>query len=167
MGLKCSHQAFRGTYGEFHRFRQVVANAAGGSMPPHYKSKGKGIFDFNDEGQLIIDDTLEDHEVYLPEDIRQDEKNIGLFVFLLHSDYEGEISPDMCFLIANSLIKLLPVIKATNYPFIPKKKIPDLTIKGVVHNIQQWHNESYSDIAEKFIRGCQRAADANEPLLFD
>lgn len=136
-------------------------------MPPHYKSKGKGLFDFDEYGQLIVDDELEDHEVYLPEDIRQDDKNIGLFVFLLHSDYDGDISPDMCFLVADSLQKLLPVIKTTNYPFIPKKKIPDLTIKGVVQSIEQWHNESYGEIAENFIRGCRRAADANEPLLFD
>lgn len=136
-------------------------------MPPHYKSKGKGLFDFDEYGQLIVDDELEDHEVYLPEDIRRDDKNIGLFVFLLHSDYDGDISPDMCFLVADSLQKLLPVIKTTNYPFIPKKKIPDLTIKGVVQSIEQWHNESYGEIAENFIRGCRRAADANEPLLFN
>lgn len=35
MGLDCSHGAFSGAYSAFNRFRQSVAEACGGSYPPH------------------------------------------------------------------------------------------------------------------------------------
>ncbi len=37
MGLRCSHDAFKGGYSDFNRLRQAVCKTLDGDHPPHYK----------------------------------------------------------------------------------------------------------------------------------
>ncbi|OMF38784.1 hypothetical protein BK133_00855 [Paenibacillus sp. FSL H8-0548] len=92
MGLDTSHNAFHGAYSSFNRFRKVVAEAAGGSYPPH-----------KDENM--------DKENWYWDSSYSKEANPGLYEFFNHSDCDGEISPEMCVKVADELEKLLPRIE--------------------------------------------------------
>lgn len=85
MGLRCSHDAFHGAYSAFNRLRQAVAEAAGGSYPPH------------------------DNPVFSPSKwyIHRDFDSPGLVLFLDHSDSDGVFTPNECRLVAEDLEKLL------------------------------------------------------------
>jgi len=85
MGLDCSHNAFSGSYGAFNRLRQVVADAAGGSYPPH------------------TDRSLDNNRFYLDTAAWP-----GLAILLRHNDCEGVLTPDECVQVANDLEKVLP-----------------------------------------------------------
>ena len=121
MGLDCSHDAFSGGYGRFNRFRQLVCSAAGGKFPPH------------DDPQL--DNGL----IYYSDDFTGT-SHPGFHEFMSHSDCEGDISPEMCAMVANDLEELLP------------------KIKEIDENGFKWTSQ--------FIKGCREAHALNEPLEF-
>jgi len=85
MGLDCSHNAFSGGYVTFNRLRQAVADAAGGSYPPH------------------ADRSLDNDSFYLDTSAWP-----GLTIFLAHADCEGVLTPNECVQVANDLEKVLP-----------------------------------------------------------
>lgn len=131
MGLDCSHDAFHGAYSAFNRLRQTIAKATDGSFPPHE------------------DKELDDNLWYWGDSFSR-KTHPGLFIFMQHSDCDGEISPDDCIKIANDLESLLPEMEK--------------------HGIGTGHvmvRGGYSSVVKKFITGCRLAAKNNEVLTFD
>lgn len=146
MGLDCSHDAWRGAYSAFNHFRQAVAWATGGSFPPHYQRNEDGSVKSTIDGRLIRDETMDEDRIYLDDDFNQPE-NPGIWEFLLHSDCDGEIAPDMCAKVADEMERLLPKLDTLDeagghMPFGP------------------------AAAARRFIKGCRAAHAANEPLEF-
>jgi len=78
------------------------------------------------------------------------ETHPGLFTFLLQSDCDGDLSPEECANIAKDLSALLPAIA-------------ELDDGGAGH-IK--HAGGYVAVTQRFIDGCQLAADADERLDF-
>lgn len=107
MGLDTSHDAFHGAYSAFNNLRQEVAHAVGGSYGPHWLRAYSGELARDKDGYPIIDTSLEPDKFYLPDEVTR-EKYPGLWEFLLHSDCDGEISPEMCVKVADDLEALLP-----------------------------------------------------------
>lgn len=79
-------------YISFNSIRQLIAEAWGGSFPPHR------------------DRDLDEHQFYVPDGATSG-SSPGLFEFLGHSDCNGEISPEKCGLLASELIALAPEIE--------------------------------------------------------
>lgn len=92
MGLDCSHDAFHGAYSAFNLLRKEVANAVGGSYPPH------------DNRELDGDMWYIDGDTYTAE------SHPGLFAFLSHSDCDGEFTADECTQVANDLEPLIALL---------------------------------------------------------
>lgn len=136
MGLDCSHDAFSGAYSAFNRFRQAVCKAMGGSFPPHETDR-------HEDG-----DVLEPDKWYWGTGFNE-ETHPGLFVFLAHSDCDGEISPEDCTKVANDLETLLPKVEALG--------------SGGGH-IER--DGGYGAVCRRFIAGCREAAKDNEPIVF-
>ena len=128
MGLDTTHDAWHGAYSAFNRFRQAVAKAAGGSYPPHE------------------DKTLDD-TIWYSRGGAWNKAYPGLTEFFNHSDCDGDISPEMCELIANEMGPLLPALDALGGDF-------GHTMGG------------YGACARRFIAGCRLAAANNERLEF-
>lgn len=148
MGLDCSHDAFHGAYSAFNRLRQEVCRAAGGSFPTHWKRNPDGTR-VEKDGNPVRDTSLEDGSWYIG-DKYNIESNPGLFEFLNHSDCDGEISPEMCKLVADELEELMPKFKES----LP----PDgghIALQG-----------GYIKVLSNFIAGCRAAYAAGEPLIF-
>jgi len=131
MGLDTTHDAFNGAYSSFNRFRQIIAKAMGGSYPPH-------------EDRRFPDDLFYWGDAYSAE------SHPGLYIFLTHSDCDGEISAKGCKLVADDLEKLLPKIEALGGDVI-----------GHLARVG-----TYADVTRKFIAGCRLAYENNEPLEF-
>ena len=92
MGLDISFGAFNGAYSAFNTFRKIIAEATGGSFPPH-----------NDE-------TLEPNMWYFGEGHNK-KTHKGLYELLSHSDCDGKINYAMCRHVAKELEQLLPKIE--------------------------------------------------------
>lgn len=149
MGLDCSHDAFHGAYSAFNRFRKAVAEAVGGSYPPHFaKSQLTGEYVRDRYGSLVFDDTL-DATMWYWDDEYSAETNPGLYEFLCHSDCDGEISPEMCVKVADELEALLPILDE---------------MESTGGHLDKF--ETMGNVARQFIAGCRAAADNNEPLEF-
>lgn len=148
MGLDCSHDAFHGAYSSFNRFRQEVCHAIGGSFPPHWLINHNGEVARDKAGYPLHDTSLDDKLIYFPDDGLDDDS--GMYAFLVHSDCDGEISPEMCVKVADDLEAILP-------------KIESLKNQGGGH-IQA--RGGYAEVLKKFIAGCRLAAANNEPLVF-
>lgn len=148
MGLYCSHDAFHGSYSAFNRFRQVVCKAIGGSLPPHWIYNQDGTLFLDKDGMVVRDEKLDDNLIYFPDGGIDDES--GMYAFLLHSDCDGEISPEMCAKVADDLEKILP-------------KIESLSDQGGGHIKARG---GFAEVTKKFIAGCRAAAAENEPLEF-
>jgi hypothetical protein len=146
MGLDCSHDAFHGAYSAFNSFRQEVCRAAGGSYPPHWLRTYEGKLALNEHGNLIRDNSLDGGNFYLPDDINQ-ASSPGLWEFLTHSDCDGEISAEMCALVADELEPLLEKM--------PTDSGGHIAARG-----------GYREVLQYFIDGCRAAHAANEPLEF-
>jgi len=149
MGLDCSHDAFHGAYSAFNRFRQVVAHAMGGSFPPHWKVHPSGELVLDDRGLPIYDESLDDKMIYYDTDGITPEQGPGLWLFLRHSDCDGEISPEDCRKVADEMEAILPDIEKAG--------------EGGGHIAARG---GFGEVARKFIRGCREAAANNEPLEF-
>lgn len=89
MGLDTTHGAFNGAYSAFNRLRQAVAEAAGGSYPPH---KDQSL----DNTKFYVDGDSDTHE--------------GVMIFLSHSDCDGGLSPTECQLVADGLSEIVDKI---------------------------------------------------------
>ena len=139
MGLSTTHDAFRGAYSAFNRFRKKVADAIGGSFAPHDNPEldPKYWYWWAGEGEKNpFGYSKETHP--------------GLYEFFMHEDCEGEISPEKCILVADELEALLPNIA----------RIDD----GGGGHIE--YAGGYVAVTKRFIAGCRRAAAAGEPLIF-
>ena len=75
----------------------------------------------------------------------------GLAEFMRHSDCDGEISPEACANIADELEVLLP-------------KIAEVAPAELSGHIAR--DGGYVEAVKRFMAGCRRAAEANEPLEF-
>ena len=66
MGLDISHDAWHGAYSAFNRFRQKVAQAMGGSYPPHYiyDKIGYRLYEGADPDLPIINKELDGNTWY-------------------------------------------------------------------------------------------------------
>lgn len=146
MGLDCSHDAFHGAYSAFNSFRQAVAFAVDGSFPPHYKRDEKGNFLRDEADRLIRDTSLDEESVYTGDDYTQ-EKYPGLFEFLMHSDCDGEISPQSCKIVADDLEPLLV-------------KMPDESFGHIARD------GGYRKVLQRFIDGCRAAHAEGQSLKF-
>lgn len=133
MGLDCSHDAFHGAYSSFNRFRQFVAKAIGGSYPPH-------------------EDKSLDEDFWYFDDSYNRESHPGLYEFFTHSDCDGEISPEMCTVVANELESIMPQIE----------KLAD-THQSSGHILR---DGGYVEVTKRFIAGCRSAAEENVSLEF-
>ena len=74
----------------------------------------------------------------------------GLWAFLLHSDCDGELSPQESAAVAKDLKALLPAMENM-----------DSLNRGHIAR-----NGGYVATVNKFIAGCEAAFVANEPLTF-
>ncbi len=148
MGLDCSHDAFHGAYSAFNRLRQEVCRAAGGSFPPHWKRNPDGTR-VEKDGNPVRDPSLDDGSWYIGDEYTS-ESSPGLFEFLNHSDCDGEISPEMCKLVADELEDIMPKFKESLPP-----SGGHIALQG-----------GYVNVLRKFIEGCRAAYAAGEPLIF-
>lgn len=85
MGLDMSHDAWRGAYSAFNRFRKAMADVCGVTWPDFLN--GDSMVYFND---------------FDPE------THPGLAEFFTHSDCDGEITPELCAKLADEMEPLLP-----------------------------------------------------------
>lgn len=135
MGLKVSHGAFDASYSAFNRFRRFILTSIGGSYPPH-KQKG-----------------LDNDRWYWGTDMLfSNETHKGLKEFLSHSDCDGEISSEMCKIVADELESILPYVQAL------EEKEPatgQLLAFG-----------GYTQVTKDFIIGCRKAHHGSESLEF-
>lgn len=92
MGLDVSHDAWRGAYSAFHRWRKALAEAAGGELTSVSPLSEKA------------------HYTYMTESFDTAEQEMGFREIMGHSDCDGDISPEMCVHVAEALEKLLPDI---------------------------------------------------------
>ena len=156
MGLDCSHNAWRGSYGAFMRWRLKLAEVAG--LPPlelmegFYEPldtkfsptlyHGPGTLDGADGPDTApylanLDDRLP---------IRWESlKPSALHELLAHSDCDGEIPPDRCGPIADALEALIPLL-------------PDENAGGHIGN---WRAKT-----QQFVDGLRLAAADGEPMDF-
>lgn len=133
MGLDISHDAFHGKYSAFNSFRKFVCKSIAGSFPPH-------------ENKALVDDMWYWGEGY------NKESHPGLFEFFCHSDCDGEISPELCSVVANDLDNILPLIE-------------ELAKSEPAHG-HILRNGGFVEVTKQFIIGCRLASERNEPLEF-
>lgn len=150
MGLDCSHDAWHGAYSAFNRFRQKIAEAMGGSYPPHK------------------DVSLAERDWYWGEGYSAG-THPGLMVLLSHSDCDGEISPEDCIKVANDLEALLPQIAELDDGDVTggasfTRKGDDIEVNRHPGHIAR--AGGYVAVTEKFISGCRAANAADEALEF-
>lgn len=134
MGLDITHGAWHGSYGAFNRFRKAIADSAGGSYPPHSEAFTKRMSFAPDPNRWYVQDEF-------TRDLWP-----GLYELLNHSDFDGEISPEMCRHVANDLTKLRPRFESMGVGW------------GAAGG--------YLACLDRFIEGCNAAARAAEPLEF-
>lgn len=135
MGLKVSHNAFEASYSAFNRFRKFVLISIGGSYPPHEQKD------------------LDSDRWYWETDMPfSSETHKGLKEFFCHSDCDGEITPEMCKVVADELDSILPYIKTL------EEKEP-ATGQLLAYG-------GYVQVTKDFIAGCREAHRKNEPLEF-
>ena len=135
MVLRVSHNAFEAQYSAFNRFRKFVLTSIGGSYPPHHQEDLDG-----------------DKWYWNPDMPFSSESNPGLKEFLCHSDCDGEISPEMCKIVADELESILPYIETLEEK---EKATGQLLARG-----------GYAQVTKDFIVGCRVAHFNVEPLEF-
>lgn len=135
MGLDTTHDAFHGAYSAFNNFRRFLLKSIGGSFPPH---ENKELLDghwYWGEGQGYSSET---HK--------------GLLEFFAHSDCDGEISPEMCKIVADELEAILPKVEELSK-----------TEQAYGHILR---DGGWVEVTKRFIEGCRLAHERNEPLEF-
>ena len=149
MGLDCSHDAFHGAYSAFNTLRQCVNEATGGSTPPHWEYGPRGGLIKHGNNPAKRKPELDDDFIYFGEGYTASDYP-GLREFLIHSDCDGEISPEMCEKVADDLEKILPLVEALGW------EAGGHIARG----------GGFVAVLQRFIAGCRAAAEANEPLIF-
>jgi hypothetical protein len=156
MGLDTTHDAWRGAYSAFSRWRNELAEVAGYAFHPYgepFKLGGTGT-EVIAVGRFMVSLDWGNIEATIGPDlfgkwprvpVRPDGTPDALIVLLAHSDCEGEIQVDMLEPLADRLEELLPLLD---------KEEPT------------GHIRSYRAVTERFIRGLRAAAAAGEPLGF-
>ncbi len=149
MGLNCSHDAFHGAYGKFHRWRRTLADLA--DYPLLDIMAGFYTQDTEDHCRVLLDadahftpNIVKDlfYNDFLP--ISWDNfKDDPLIELLRHSDCAGDISPESCEKIADRI-----------------EYVTSNIVKNVVID------EQFITITETFVKGLRAAHEANEPLIF-
>jgi hypothetical protein len=139
MGLDISHNAFHGSYSAFNRLRQAICYVIGGSYPPHMESNYL----------LWSSDNPPDKNTWYWGQGYSEETHPGLFLFLCHSDCDGEISPEDCLKVVKDLEPIIPRLEELGLDW---------------GNIQK--NGGFAGTCRKFIDGCKLAAQSKEPLYF-
>lgn len=153
MGLDCSHDAWRGAYTAFRRWRIKLAEVAG--LPPLELMEGfyapLGLDNRNSTFRWGLDPSLNLQptalgtlDSLLPIKWGCLKEN-PLNELLNHSDCDGEIPADRCEAIADELEKLIPLL-------------PNEDAGGHIGN---WREKT-----QFFVDGLRRAAKAGEPLEF-
>jgi hypothetical protein len=137
MGLDCSHDAWRGAYSAFNRWRDTIAKAAGYAVL-------NVKFDDGMTQETIMLDWGHITEANLYGDWEKTPSD-PLIVLFVHSDCEGEIKPEQAVPLADALEKLIPALGGDG--------------GGHIGNVRAK--------TEAFIAGLRLAAAANEPLEFD
>lgn len=136
MGLDTTHNAFHGAYSAFNNLRRFLLKSIGGSFPPHEDKKLQDGYWYWGEGTGFSSDT---HK--------------GLLEFFSHSDCDGEISPEMCNIVADELELILP-------------KVEELSKTEEAHG-HILRDGGYVEATKRFIKGCRMAHKMNEPLKFE
>ncbi|MEQ7221410.1 hypothetical protein ABQD56_09870 [Vagococcus fluvialis] len=132
MGLVISHGAFEGGYIRFNIFRADILKSIGGSFPPHNNPQLK-----SEQWYWRADGKVDD---------KFNRKNyLGLYIFLCHSDCDGEIKLCDVKLLKKELKSILPLIE--EYALSNDK--PELV-----------------EMAETLISGCESAITDNQSLYF-
>lgn len=143
MGLDTTHGAFRGAYSAFNRFRKIVAEAIGGSYPPHISplvcSDGDIIVS-PDQNRFYVPGSWKTFQVDRP----------GLSAFLLSNDCEGEFAPELCKQMADELEALLPKIEKID--------------NGGGGHIER--DGGYVAVTKKYIEGCRLAHSKRQKLRY-
>lgn len=140
MGLDCSHDAWRGGYTSFNRWRNHLAEVAGYIVRPVE-------WDPEERSSAAIPSPLLEWHRY-------DDNNImgvwpelppdPLIILLVHSDCGGHISAEHAAVLADRLDELLPRVSGD--------------FGGHIGDIRQK--------TQTFIAGLRRASEAGEPLYF-
>lgn len=169
MGLYCSHDAFRGAYSAFNRFRQFVCAMCQGSFPPHKYADGgwscyDGRFFHFKPGETEHFDKLPGGvlhpEMFYLDDKYSRDKFPGLYIFLQHSDCDGFISPGDLSLVIKDLEMVLGMAQKGG-------------ISGNAQEILDFpgnHNEAAGGmiaVLERFIKGCKKAKRTAKGLRFE
>lgn len=131
MGLDTTHGAFHGAYSAFSRFRDAFIKSIGGRT----EEQG-GFFDRR-------------HLWFFPEGMDSG-THPGIYVFMCHSDSDGEIAPEMCAKIADEMEALLPLVEA----------YPD-NLGGHIER-----DGGFLAVTKRWIAGCRAAAAEGVPLEF-
>lgn len=147
MGLDCSHNAFHGAYSAFNSFRQAVAEARGCRYPPHFVRNRDGSDVLEPGKQIRMLDMSMDQDMWYTAPGMTKENSPGIYEFLSHSDCDGEISPEMCLLVASELEPLLDKM--------PDESSGHIAARG-----------GYREVLRLFIEGCRAAAAEGVPLDF-
>lgn len=139
MGLDTTHEAFHGAYSAFNNLRRFLLRSIGGSFPPHdNKELLDGYWYWHKEDESKTKFSSETHK--------------GLLEFFAHSDCDGDISPEMCKVVADELEEILSYVE----------KLAD-TEDCFGHLLR---NGGYLQVTKDFIAGCRLAHSLNEPLEF-
>lgn len=133
MGLDTTHDAFHGAYSAFNTFRRFLLKSIRGSFPHH------------DDKELL------DGYWYWG-DGYSSETHKGLLEFFGHSDCDGEISPEMCKIVADELESILPYVE----------KLAE-TEEVYGHILR---DGGYVKVTQNFIDGCRLVYSRCEPLEF-
>jgi hypothetical protein len=112
---------------------RFVCRSVGGSYSPHE------------------DKTLIDGMWYFGDGFNKDTHE-GLYEFFCHSDCDGEMTPEICVMVANDLESILP-------------NITELESKEEAHG-HILRDGGYVEVTKRFIAGCRLANERNEPLEF-
>ena len=146
MGLDVSHDCWHGAYSAFMRWRTKLAEVAG--LPP--LNLMEGFYTEAEPGSFVACFSQRDREsgdfMYPGLPIRWDcLKPDPLHALLHHSDCDGEIAAEVCLVIAERLMQLLPLL-------------PDEEAPGHIGN---WRAKT-----QAFIDGLRAAHAAGEPVNF-
>lgn len=126
---------FQAPYSVFNQFRKFLLTSIGGSYPPHKQ------------------EDLDNERWYWDTDKPfSSETHPGLKEFFCHSDCDGEITPQMCKMVADELESILPHIRA-----LEEENPATDPIKN---------RGGYAQMTKDFIEGCREVHRKNEPLEF-
>jgi hypothetical protein len=141
MGLDITHDCWHGAYSAFMAWRRKLAEVA--ELPPLDLMEGfyPGTMDILRDVDPPVRDRWEKSLPIKWASLRRD----VLYVLLYHSDYDGDISPELCGPLADRLEELIPLL-------------PDEIVSG---HIGHWRVKT-----QKFVDGLRLAASRGEAIEF-